>query len=191
MAVTPDQARDSLNEIREMTAKLRRSLAASEASGHLMLWGAVWMGAFLACGLWPHRSGLIWGIGNAVGVVGSITIGLLVSNTKVHSDESSHESRRLLLMWLSMFVFVGVWLWLLRPESGEQIAAFICTAVMFLYIVMGLWLEAGFLAWLGVAVTALTIAGYQWFPGQFYFWMAFTGGGSLFASGLYIHKAWK
>jgi hypothetical protein len=90
-----------------------------------------------------------------------------------------------------MFAFVGVWIWLLRPTDRAQIAAFICTAVMFLYVVMGLWFEAWFLMGLGLVVTALTVVGYQMLPQHFYFWMAATGGGSLFVAGLYINRAWR
>lgn len=66
-----------------------------------------------------------------------------------------------------------------------------CTAVMFLYVVMGLWFEAWFLLWLGLGVTVLTVFGYQMLGEHFNFWMAATGGGSLFACGLYIQRAWK
>lgn len=191
MNVTPDQARDSLNEIREVSWRLRRALAAANASGHLMLWGLVWMGAFLACGFAPDRTNVAWAVGNTIGGIGSAIIGIWTSRSRVESADDSRQGWRFLALWLSMFAFVGVWMWLLRPTEPEQIAAFICTAVMFLYVVMGLWFEASFLVVLGLAITALTVLGYQMFPEHFYFWMAATGGGSLFTAGLYINRAWR
>ena len=191
MEMTREQARDSLSEIREVSQRLRRSLAASDAGGHLILWGIVWIGAFLVCGFWPDRSALAWTIGDAIGIIGSVTIGIRSGRSKVQSPDAARQGWRLFGLWLAMFAFVGLWMWLLQPTSNAQIAAFICTAVMFLYVVMGLWLEAWFLLWLGLIVTALTVSGYHLFPDQFYFWMAATGGGSLLAAGLYIDRAWK
>ena len=65
--------------------------------------------------------------------------------------------------------------------------AFITTAIMFAYVVMGLWLRMAFLTALGVLVTALTLGGYLLFyPEWLNLWMAFTGGGAVLASGVYL-----
>jgi hypothetical protein len=191
MEITPDQARDSLHEIHAAASKLRRAVVSAQASGHLILWGLVWMAAFITSGLAPDHTGTAWLVGSLVGTFGSIAIGITSGNKSAISERSAQEGLRFLALWLALFAFIGVWIWLLQPTSSNQMAAFICTAVMFLYVVMGLWFEAGFLGWLGLGVTALTVAGYALLPEHFNYWMAAAGGGSLLVSGLYMQRAWK
>ena len=62
---------------------------------------------------------------------------------------------------------------------------------MFAYVILGLWLEARFLIWLGLAVTGLTAVGYFLLPSYFYLWMAPMGGGALFVTGWYVNRFWK
>jgi hypothetical protein len=62
---------------------------------------------------------------------------------------------------------------------------------MFAYVVIGLWFESWFLAVLGILVTVLTMAGYAWWPAYYCLWMAVTGGGALFGSGLYLRLRWR
>lgn len=191
MDITPEQARTSLHEINAAGCKLRRAVVAAHASGHLMLWGLVWIGAFVASGIWPAKTGTAWLVGNLIGAFGSTAIGITTGRKGTVSDHAGQEGWRFFALWASMFVFAGVWIWLLRPSGNDQLAAFICTVVMFLYVVMGLWFEARFLSVLGFAVAALTVVGYAFLPNYFSYWMAATGGGSLFATGLYIQRAWK
>ena len=190
MELTPQQARHSLDEIHDVTRRLRKSLAA-DVSGYLMLWGLVWTGAFLVSGYSSDLSGMAWAIGNTIGGVGSALISILTSRQKVEPADRHRQGWRFFALWVSLFAFVGVWLWLLRPTDNAQTAAFVCTAIMFLYVVMGLWLEAWILVWLGLLVTTLTVIGYQTIPQYFHFWMAAAGGGSLFIAGLYIARAWR
>ena len=63
--------------------------------------------------------------------------------------------------------------------------------VMFGYVVLGLWLESAFLLMLGLAVTALTIAGYLFLAETFNLGARWMGGGALFISGLYMRLKWR
>ena len=91
-----------------------------------------------------------------------------------------------------MFIYVAIWLNMLKPVSGLQTGAFIGTACMFVYIVIGLRFEGYFLVWLGLAVTGVILAGLYIVPLAYYnLWMAAFGGGAILGTGLYIRIYWK
>lgn len=71
--------------------------------------------------------------------------------------------------------------------------AFICTVIMFTYVVSGLY-ETGakFMLWLGLAGTAITLIGFYIIPASYYcLWMAPAFGGALFGTGLYLKLMWR
>jgi len=56
---------------------------------------------------------------------------------------------------------------------------------------MKAWIIPDFFTYLGLFVTALTLAGLFVIPHYFNLWLAVTGGSSLILSGIYIHKYWR
>jgi len=185
-------ARQALNEIEQAVAQTRRAIAAGIAAPILMLWGVLWAGAFAATYAWPGRGGLAWLVADGLGMVGMAAIcWRLRRRAAVRSEAARRLGRRLFWFWFLLFAYGFVWLRLLEPQREGQIEAFIVVLVMFAYVVMGLWLESGFLMGLGLVVTALTMAGYFLLGTAFDLWMAITGGGALFASGLYMRWKWR
>ena len=94
-------------------------------------------------------------------------------------------------LWGALLIYIFIWLRLLSPVNGMQVNAFICTACMFAYIVIGLWFESYFMIVLGLAVTAATLIGFYLLAGYYCLWMAFAGGGALLGTGLYIRVRWR
>jgi len=72
--------------------------------------------------------------------------------------------------------------------DGAQIGALIPLLFAWIYIVMGVWMGWRF-ALAGVALGALTLGGFFLIHQHFLLWMAFVGGGTLVATGLWLRRA--
>jgi len=207
MDISKQEAQDSLREIEAISVQTRRALVASYASGPLILWGGLWIAGYIGTHLYLQGPGLVWkifsGIGgiftlwmvlNAIGGVGTIAICRrqihLANPTRIASAKK--VGRRIFWFWMLLFAYVSLWLSMFRPQSGLQMNAFIVTACMFAYIVIGLWFESYFMVWLGLVVTAAVLVALYILPHSYYnLWMAVSGGGAIFATGLYIRFYWK
>ena len=97
----------------------------------------------------------------------------------------------MLLFWVALFAYAGLWILLLKPANGVLLGTFLATVAMLGYVAIGLWSGSAFMTVLGLAVTSLTVFGYFVLPGHFYLWMAPTGGGALLGTGLYLRVRWR
>jgi len=194
MDVSQENAHESLNQIQDATIRTRKAIASSYASGLLILWGLVWTIAFVGTHYFLSWVSHIW---IALGVVGGIGTFLIFrrqlrSTTPTRISGTSKVGLRIFGLWILLFVYIVVWFSILRPESGLQINAFICTACMFAYIIIGLWFESYFMVWLGLTVTGITLVGLYLLPHGYYnLWMALFGGGAILGTGLYIRIFWN
>jgi len=139
----------------------------------------VWITAFLASDWWPRWSGWVWLVLDVLGFVGTWLIVFGLRPAVTMSPASRGLAWRIFALWLSLIPFAVVWLLLLAPVRGPQVAAFICTVAMLFLVVMGLWVETYSLVLLGFAVTGAVVVGYLQFPAHFNLWMALTGGGTV------------
>ncbi len=184
MDVSKQTAEDLLDQVQQVTARTRKSIAASSASTLLILWGVIWILGFLSTQFWPKYAGWAWLVLDGVGIAATLIIAR--SKTPVKSS----MDRRISLFWLFLIIYGNIWLALLWPWNGNQIVAFGCTLIMFAYVVMGIFGDR-FMLWLGLAVTALTLLGYFAFQEWLWVWMAAAGGGALAGTGLYIRYRWR
>lgn len=192
MNVSREDARESLTMIKATSDHTRKVVAASYASGLLILWGLIWVVGFISVHFYPRRAGYIFNTLNAIGIVGTI----LICRKWPHKVATKTPASQNILwrLWgfgILLFVFASIWLRLLTPFKGIQLSAFSCTVAMFGGIVIGLWFGSYFMVWLGLIVTGLTLLGYYVFPGHFYLWMSPMGGGALLATGIYIRVRWR
>ncbi len=194
MDITQEDARESLNQVQDISVRMRRAIASNHASGLLILWGSIWSIASIGTHFRHEWAGYIWTVLDVVGVVGTILIvrsRLQIANIK-RIGQAKKIVWRIFGLWAALFVYMGIWLYMLKPDNGMQMNAFICTACMFAYIVIGLWFEGYFMVWLGLAVTGVVLAGLYLVPHGYYsLWTAVFGGGTVLGVGLYIRKFWK
>jgi hypothetical protein len=199
--LTDQQARESLDTVEDITRKTQKSLAAQEGGLLLMVWGLILASCYLATEVsirqnWISPGG-IWILWVSVCGIGSCVTGIITWRqrrkgvpTRLPADKKL--GRRYFWFWMLLFIYIGVWLAIIDPHSGIQSNAFILTAIMFAYVIMGIWSDIKYLLWLGLIVTALTLVGYFLIPHQYYnLWMAPAAGGPLFAVGLYIYLRWR
>ena len=199
MEITPESARDSLTEVEKTMLQVRRSVAWRGTDLALIVWGAVWMGCYLATHLLldqPQRIWAVWAIGTSIGIASMIGISIASARREmVHSELARQIGRRVFWSWFALFVFADLWLVVLWPWHPLQLNAFIVMLVMFAYVMVGLWMESRFFIGLGLAVAIATLMGFLLtvlvgFP-YYNLWMAAAGGGALLGSGIYIRLAWR
>jgi len=192
MNVSQEDARESLKTIKATSDHTRKVVASSYASGLLILWGLIWVVAFISVHFCPRRAGYIFNTQNAIGIVGTILICRKWPHKVATTTPASQNIFwRLIVLWLLLYAFAWLWLLLLTPFKSIQVSAFFCTVPMFGSVVLGLWFGSYFMVWLGLIVTGLTFLGYYAFPGYFYLWMSPMGGGLLLGTGIYIRFRWR
>jgi len=202
MNVSKEEARESLDDILQIIGKTRKSVASGCAAPLLILWGGIWAMGYSASYFWETSAGIAWLVLVVFGSVASWILGW-----RFQSTVKSPNDARIGFFWMILFGFAFLWAFLLVFSSGapdlpeselrewsllkeRQFGAYFATVAMFAYVAGGLWLGRFFI-FLGLLVTALTLIGFTLFPAYFNLWMAFTGGGALIVSGVYILKCWR
>jgi hypothetical protein len=192
MNVSQEDAKASLSTVENIVGRTHRAISSSYANPSLMMWGILWIIAFTATHFYYTYAFYIFMAMAVVGGIGTAVIYKIFHTKAPVKDTSSQKyGRRVTALWIFLCIYIVVWLFLLAPFNGIQCNAFICTAAMFAYIVMGLWFKSRFMIVLGLAVTAGTLVGYYFLRDYYCIWMAFVGGGALFGTGLYIRLRWR
>lgn len=185
MNVSREEAREALAAVSAVRERTRRAVALGGGDVILMIWGVVWLIGYTVTQLTTGPLlGAVWTVLDVAGIAGTLFVVSRISN-RVRDPMGP----RIGFLWLALFGYSALWIWLAQPLSELQLSVLITTFVMFGYVVLGLWLDT-ILLWLGLAVTALALGAYLLVPEFFGFWMAFVGGGAIFATGLYIRRRW-
>ncbi len=183
MSVSEQEARESLAAVEDAMARCRRSLASAGAP-YLIIWGAIWIAGFVAVQFWNQTGGWIFTGLDVIGILLSVAVGVAQGRRgPVRSAEERSLRRRLLVFGIAVFAFIWLSLAMMGTSDPLKCTAVACTTMMFAYVVMGLWLDALYLAWAGFAVAALTAVGFFLLPQWFMLWMAVFGGGTLLGVG--------
>ena len=74
MNVTREDAVQSLAQVEEVTMKTKQALASAYAGPFLILWGFIWIVAYLGTQYFPVWANTIWGILSLFGAVGTVFI---------------------------------------------------------------------------------------------------------------------
>lgn len=180
MEITRATAEQALRDIEETGRKTRTDADWGGGDLLLILWGVVWIIAFLGTHISPDRAGILWAIGNGVGILGTWAI--------VHQATQrvqSQEGRRIGFFWFLLFVFTFAQLAIMHPWNPVQMNAFICLQIMMAFVVVGLWMEVSGMLMLAGAIAAFTLVGYFLMGTHYNLWMACTSGVALLGSGIY------
>jgi hypothetical protein len=183
MNITREEAQASLGMIEETRDRTVRQLQYRGASQLLVIWGLVWIVGFLGTQYYPRVDEWIWLVVDVIGIALTAVI-----CTKTFGQVRSEAGSRIGWFWGVLFVYAYLYMGILGPVDGTQVAAFIATHVMFAYVVMGLWLKSNAMIWLGGSITVMTAIGFFALQPYFGLWMAVTGGGVLLVSGLYMGR---
>jgi MFS family permease len=191
MNVSNEEARESLASANDTILRTRKAIAVAYSSPLLIIWGSILAAAYVATHFYLKYAASIFWTMAVVGTLGTFIVWPRIKrNFPVKELAEERLKWRIAGLWWSLFLFIFIWLSILWPVNGMQINAFILTAAMFGYIVIGLWFTAYFMVWLGLAVTATTLVGFFLLPHYYCLWMAFTAGGLLLGTGLYLRLRW-
>jgi len=192
MNVSQEDARESLSTVHDVTVQTQRAITSAYVNPLLILWGVLWIVSFTAAHFYLSYAYHIFMSMSVIGCVGTAVIfWLLHSKAPVRDTSSPNIGWRIALFWISLFVYAVIWLFLFAPFDGRQCNAFLSTAAMFAYVVMGLWFTSCFMVVLGLAVTVATLVGYYFIETYYCLWMAIIGGGAFLGAGLYIRLRWR
>jgi len=192
MNVSQKNARESLSAVQDVRVRTHRAIASAHANPLLILSGVLWIIAFTAAHFYLAYAFYIFLAMIVVGGIGTAVICRIFHSKAPIKDVSSQKvGWRIALFWVLFFVYVTIWLFLLAPFTGLQCNAVISTAVMFAYVVIGLWFGSYFMVVLGLAVTVATLVGFYLLTDFYHLWMALMGGGALLGTGLYIRLRWR
>lgn len=192
MNLSQKDAKASLSTIQDVSMLTRRAIASAYANPLLILWGVLWIIAFTTAHFYIDYDFQIFMAMSAVGGVGTVIIcWFFHSKASFKDDPSERIGWRIAAFWILLFVYVTIWLFLLAPFNGMQCNAFISTAAMFAYVVMGLWFSSFFMVSLGLAMTGVTLVGFYLLTSYYCLWMAIMVGGALLGAGLYIRARWR
>ncbi len=188
MEVTPQEASDLLGQKDAVTALMHNHSMYRKLGPILILWGIIWMVCFPLTALIPAHSGWIWLVGDGIGFAGSGLLGRRC-NTSIHSPSASVMRSRVLWFWLAFLAYGCLWMFLLAPAGESRSVLFIVTMVMFAYVAIGILTRVAFMTWLGLAVTALSMAGFLLFshqPRVLNVWLGVSGGLALLVTGVFL-----
>ncbi|MGD0707511.1 MAG: hypothetical protein ABSA51_03550 [Anaerolineaceae bacterium] len=189
MNVSPNEAEEALKAIQEVTQRTRHSIASSGAFVTLIITGIIWLVGFLSTQF--LTGGIVAAIWVTISILGS-AVSILLGNrmgSRVHSPTFNASAKGVLLFWLFLVLFAIAVIMVARPTDGKQLTLMIVLFLMIGQMAMGLLLSFTTTSW-ALAVAALALIGYFFFPGIFYLWMAVLGGGGMIALALYIRARW-
>ncbi len=189
MNISPNEAEESLEVIRKMTQKARRSIASSGAYIFLIITGIIWLIGFLATQFLTGSIVVSIWIGSSVlGSVAATLIGFHNSRN-VRSTATPVFAKRIIIFWVFLIFFCIAAIAIAHPSDGKQITMFIILFTMLGQFAMGMPLSYAS-SWWAAPIAALALIGYFFFPTIFYLWMGILVGGTMIALGFYIRFRW-
>ncbi|HXL98670.1 MAG TPA: hypothetical protein VN932_01985 [Rhizomicrobium sp.] len=183
MSLSPDEAADALRDISNTEKRSFSAYGYKSAAPFLILWGLLWMVGYGGSDLWPAKSGELW-----LGVVVMGSVISIILGMRAKPKAGRRTDWRIFATWASALGFIVSMLAIVGRIDGAQIGALIPLLFAWIYIVMGVWMGWRF-ALAGVALGALTLGGFFLIHQHFLLWMAFVGGGTLVATGLWLRRA--
>jgi hypothetical protein len=189
MEISPNEAEEALNAIREVMRKTRRIISRSGAYKFLILWGIIWMVGFLNSQFFPEKTAsYVWMGLDILGGIVSAVIGIRL-NRGVRTNLRSTSGKNIAFFWLLIFLYCAAAIGVAWPVDGKQLAMFFIFFASLGWVAMGLLLSFAS-AWWGLGLVGLSLIGYFFLPAFFYLWMAILGGGGMIGLGIYVRNRW-
>jgi hypothetical protein len=172
----------ALDDVEAVVKRVKASIFYRQASAAMIFWGVVIAIGYCLTYAFPAAAGRIWIALNIVGIAGMI----LVLRSKLSGCDGQFDWRFLGAIAL-FFAFGLLWSGLLGRFGPREADAFWPTLFMFGYAIAGLWLGRAFI-FIGIIITALTLAGYLWTASWFDLYLAVVNGGGLVIGGLWMRR---
>ena len=209
MSIEPEEARDMLQGVDDVTSRTKKVIAFGGGDVIFIVWGIIWFIGGIGTHLMPiltanyRQGGVLTGVLTGSLWTVLVAAGIVISYRVERSSmpTKSPLGKSIGLLWWFLYLYVSLWIMLLMPfvriEGQQQshlfwthMGAISATVPMFMYVVFGLFLDR-YMLYIGLGMTALMAIGVFVFEPWFYLWMALVGGGGLVCTGLMIGKLWK
>lgn len=187
MTIPADEAASALRDAEAAAGRSTRFQGYREASGFLILWGAIWAVMDVGYYFGPQAGNWVSLAGDAVGISGSVWLGVRLRRTAAGRTWRGATSALLIAAAIGLYSLgLSAIVPMQGVGQGQAVAGVsVGCAYMVLGAVRGLRLAA-----VGAAMIGLTLAGWLYAPhDHFMLWMAFAGGGGLMLSGLWLRTA--
>lgn len=176
------QVLNDLKAIRQIMDRTRQSTS-GESGWFSVLGGAMWLVGFLGNQFLPEDlPGWLWLVVNSIGLL--LMAWLWVRLTK-QGHISSPVMRSIMLSWLALFVFAGLFAWLFGLRTIQEILLVILIVTGLGCTQMGLLFFYWPLGIIGVVIAAVSVGAFFWIPGYFSLVASLLGGGLLIGNGLW------
>lgn len=179
MTLSPQDAADALRDIDAAQAHSATLREYQRAAPHFIIWGVLWAVGYGLSDAFPAHANAIWAVIVPIGIVGGVVA--------MRGGRSASGWRYAAVM-LAILAFFAAGAFVLAPVTGRQVAAVIPLFVALMYVLRGIWAGPRYVV-AGIAVAALTLAGFFLLREHFSIWMAGVGGGALILAGLWLRKA--
>lgn len=182
MPIPPQEAAGALHDIELAQRRSAVAYGYRKCSPHLILWGLIWIIGYSLVYARPHWRAT-WLVLAPAGFLASYWIG-----HRARAQNARAYGRHYAATIIAVFLFITTLFAITPPKTGAQAGAFFPLLVAVFYAVFGIWRDAARMVVLGLAVGALTVAGFFWLPQFFLLWMAGVGGGALILGGFWMRE---
>jgi hypothetical protein len=179
MTLSPQDAAAALHDIHAAEARSATLREYQRAAPHFIIWGILWAVGYGLSDVFPLHANAIWAV--------IVPIGVLAGVVAMRGGRSTLGWRYAAVM-VSILAFFAASVLVLAPVTGRQVAALIPLFVALMYVLRGIWAGPRYIV-AGVAIAALTLAGFVLLRDHFSLWMAGVGGAALILAGLWLRKA--
>ncbi len=187
MNISRSEAEAALSDIEQAAMRTYTQRSYRIAAPILILWGVIWLIGYVVMGaMTDGRWGMVWLPLDLIGLAGTIML-VRRSHCPADSGRSSAAGRQSLLHGLAILLLVVSTFVLFRPTSPAVYLAYPGLICGFAYMMFGI-MRMPRLAWIGLAMFALTLVGFFYAKEVLAFWMAAVGGGGLILGGLWLRK---
>jgi hypothetical protein len=187
MAIGREDAAQALKDAASAAGRSQRLHAYRGGSGFLILWGVIWAAMDVGFYIRPHAGNWLSLTGDAVGVAGSVLLGLWGRRKQPGAYPMRSVAGVLLvtvaigLNSLSMSVISS-------PQDAGQAQAMAGISVGCAYMVLGA-VQGLRLAAVGLTMIVITLGGWVFAREYFMLWSAVAAGGGLVLGGLWLRTA--
>jgi hypothetical protein len=187
MNISRNEAEAALSDIEQAAARACVQRSYRFASPILILWGVIWVLGYAAMGFLtgPRRS-LPWIPLDLIGIAGTLFVvrrargAASARSVGAGNRFSVFHMLAIVFMLAATFVMFG-------PSQPAAYLAYPGLLVGFSYMMFGI-MRMPRLAWIGAAMSALTLLGFFLAKDILSYWMAAVGGGGLILGGLWLRK---
>jgi hypothetical protein len=185
LQVSPQEAAAALADIDRTRAAMRHAIREQRGHVHFWIWGAAWAAMPLSAQLFGDDFARhFWIFSVVAGVFSGRVAAVQATRVRMPANNQFFAMMGVLIAFSVIFLLV-----LRVLPNMKTLYAYICLVIMQSYVVAGLWTDR-YLLWVGILISALILLGLWFFPGIFWLWMAFFGGGALIATGFYVRDYW-